>query len=91
MPIYHRLEAKQEIFILPEQFNTTIIFSSTCLLPVKFSVMFNMVCADTTCTLLLLTCLQWKRTPLHYVRDAATAQLLVEHGAKVDAVDDVRM
>ena len=41
-------------------------------------------------TLQLLTCLQGKKTPLHYARDAATVQLLIEHGANIHAVDEVR-
>ena len=39
----------------------------------------------------LLTCLQEKMTPLHYAPDAATVQLLLEHGANIHAVDDVSM
>ena len=48
-----------------------------------------------TCTYVhthqLLTCLQWDMTPLHCARDAATVQLLLEHGANIHAVDEVRM
>ena len=53
--------------------------------------MLNEIHSTHVHTLQLLTCLQRKKTPLHYARDAATVQLLIEHGANIHAVDVVRM
>ena len=48
-------------------------------------------CTYTSTPLQLLTCLQCDTTLLHFVPDAATAQVLLEHGAKVYDVNSVRM
>ena len=70
--------------------HTCIFLANTRVFIIQCYSKLNQIHSTHVHTLQLLTCLQWKRTPLHWAPDAATVQLLLEHGANIHAVNDVR-